>query len=216
MIGVKVDKSRWERRYRKILGRSAYARRVHTIDAAKLVVRRALATAPRDTQRFVRNLAQAANAAGLGPFPVATTRRTRYYEDYLRRLNSTIETWTWWDQKYQQEGRTGEPYYRKILKRRAQAELELRRFEQTQDAVVIFAKGRNARPTVRWKQYTGRGRIHQTRTQTIVVIHNTEAHASIVEARKKVMRNAISAVKASGGAVAHMSKGKFLKAIGER
>lgn len=221
-MNVTIDKSKWDARYRRILSRRAYARREATIVSGKAIVRLAFDTAPEDTLRFKKNLAQASNRAGVGPLPVPPTRQSKYHELYLKRLMARLEDAIRWDEKYQREDRIDQPYYRKILRRRARAELELRRFQQTQDAIVIGAGnihrggfwGEN-KATVRYKNYTGRGRIRQTRDQTVIEIHNTEAHASIVEARHKTMRNAINAVRASGGQVMRLTKKKYLQVIGE-
>ncbi|MBX3389278.1 MAG: hypothetical protein KF691_07450 [Phycisphaeraceae bacterium] len=214
MFTISIDKSKWEARYRRILSRRAFARREVAIAAAQLVARRAFATAPTDTGRFKRNLGEAANAAGLGPFLLTPTKRSRYAATYLARLMDSVSFWRHMDERYQSERRTSQPFYRKILRNRARAELELQRFQQTNDAIVIGGLYGQKDPSVRYKIYRGRGKIHQTRNTTIVEIHNTEAHASFVEARTKTMKNAISAVKASG--VARISKQRFLKALGEK
>ncbi len=221
-MSVTIDKSKWDARYRRILSRRAYARREATIVAGKAIVRIAYDQAPEDTLRFKKNLAQASNRAGVGPLPVPRTRQSRYYDLYLKRLNARLADAIKWDEKYQRENRTGQPYYRKVLRRRNRAELELRRFEQTQDAIVIGAGnihrggfwGEN-KATVRYKNYTGRGRIRQTRDQTIIEIHNTEAHASIVESKHRTMKNAINAVRAAGGSVMRLTKKRFLQVMGE-
>ncbi|MBX3380870.1 MAG: hypothetical protein KF805_12320 [Phycisphaeraceae bacterium] len=216
MFTIKIDKSRWEARYRRILSRRVYARRAAVIEAAKLVVRRAYATAPTDTGRFKKNLAEAANAAGVGPLPVIATKRSRYAEIYLSRLTESVAYWKFMDDRYQRENRTREPFYRKILRKRARAERELARFEQTNDAIVIGGLRGSKDPSVRYKLYRGSGRIVQTRNTTVVQVHNTEAHASFVERRSKVMRNAISAVKAGGAGIARLTKKKYLEVLGEK
>ena len=215
MIKVAVNKEKWDQKYRAILSKRVYARRLATIAAARAVVQHAYAHAPVDTGRFKKNLAQAANAAGVGPFPVIRTKRSRYAEKYLDRLVEEVSYWTKLDEQYQRENRTSYKYYAKILKRRAKAELELKRFEQTNDAVVIGGLWGNKTPTVRYKNYTGQGRIRQTRDQTLVTIHNTEAHANFVERRTKVMWNAIRAAKAGGGAIKKLSKKGVIAALAQ-
>lgn len=210
MITVKVDKSRWEARYKRVLSRRAFARRQIVIESARLVARRAFVTAPTDTHRFQKNLAQAANDAGVGPLPVPATNRSKFADRYLPILQSELNYWDMRRQQYEREGRTEQRYYQKIMKKLAKAQLELTRFEQTEDAVVFNAFGGKRAPSVRYKNYTGRGWIKQTRNQTIVTLHNTEAHASIVEARHRTMRNAISAVRAGGGAITRLSKKRYL------
>ncbi|MBS0186697.1 MAG: hypothetical protein JSS51_01425 [Planctomycetes bacterium] len=218
MFTVKIDRTQWDARLRRIKTRRALARREVVIEAAKLVARRAYAAAPVDTGRFRKNLAEAANAAGVGPIPVSTTKRSRYAEIYLGRLVEAVSYWTMRDEQYQRENRTNQPFYRKILRKRARAELELRRVEQTNDAIVVGGLYGQKDPTVRYKHYTGTGRIYDTSTATVVEIHNTEAHATFVESRAKVMRNAISAIKAggSGAVITRFTKKRFLKVLGER
>lgn len=211
---VTVDKSRWDARYRRILSRQAYARRAVTIENARAVCRMAYDFAPVDTGRFKKNLAEAANRAGVGPLVPLRTKRSRFADRLVPRLAEEAAYWTMRDMQYQAAGRTDEPYYRKVLRNRNRAELELRRFEQTEDAIVINAFG-GRRASVRYKVYIGRGRVRQTRTHTIVEIHNTEAHASMVEKRHKVMARAIAAVRSGGGAVGKVSKRRFLQIIGE-
>jgi hypothetical protein len=206
VIAVRVDKSKWEARYRRILSRRAYTQRVATLEAATLVARRAFATAPVDTGRFRKNLAEAANDAGVGPLPVNRTGRSRFAAVYLQRLLESVSYWTMMDERYQRERRTGQPFYAKILRKRERAELELRRFETTNDAIVIGGLYGQKDPTVRYKHYRGRGRVRQTKTRTIVELRNTEAHASIVERRTGVMRNAISAAR---GSVRQMTARKY-------
>lgn len=206
MITIKVDKSKWEARYRRILGRRAYARRQAVIEAAKLVARRAYATAPVDTGRFKKNLAEAANDAGIGPLPVNRTQKSRYAEIYLGRLMESVSYWTMMDERYQRERRTSQPFYRKILRRRARAELELQRFQGTNDAIVVGGLYGQKDPSVRYRSYKGRGRIRQTADATFVELHNTEAHATFVERRTSVMRKAISAAK---GSVRNLTRKKY-------
>jgi hypothetical protein len=214
MITLNTDKSRWDARYQRILSRRVYARRVATIENARSVCRIAYNNAPVDTGRFKKNLAEAANRAGVGPLVPIKTKRSKFADRLVPRLAEEAAYWTLRDNQYQAAGRTDEPYYRKILKNRNRAELELRRFEQTEDAIVINAFG-GRRASVRYKVYIGRGRIRQTQTRTIVEVHNTEAHASIVEKRHKVMASAIAAVKSGGGGIVKLSKRRYLEALGE-
>lgn len=116
-------------------------------------------------------------------------------------------------QQYEREDRAHQRYYQKILKNLARAQLQLTRFEQTEDAIVLNAFGGKRAPSVRYKNYTGEGWITQAGATTIVTLHNTEAHASIVESRHKTMRNALSAVRAGGGVIGRISKKRYLRLV---
>lgn len=211
MLTIAVNKEKWDKKYRKILSRAAYARRLAVIEGAKKVMQIAYATAPVDTGRFKKNMAQAANAAGVGPLHVIPTKTSRYAETYLERLVSELAYWTRMDEQYQRENRTTYKYYSKILRSKKRAQRELDRFQSVNDAVVIGGLWGNKAPSVRYKSYTGTGRIRQTRTNTLIVVRNTEAHATFVERRTKVMANALKV--GAGGMIVRMSKKKYLAAL---
>lgn len=185
--------------------------------------------APKDTTRYAGGWAQAATAAKLVAIPTPKVVPSRFADGWLDRLDDQVrkmealvkrkqETFDWWTgvlrRRYIEKGRQGKwrnDCQRKVdnaLKNLRQAEQLLKRAEEEREkfleargtAIVIFGgKKRNLKVTVRPIVYGGSGRLIQNRGSAVFLLHNREAHATIVESRKPLVRALVARAKSAGG-----------------
>lgn len=186
---------------------------------------------PRDTHRMVRGFQMAANQAGLGPFVIDQVRGSRRHLKYLRDLEEQVNAarrkvarWEGWRDGYIRQGRTGQPYYQKILRqldpnRRGtpgwalkRAEEELAKLRDADHAVVVENRGRSLKLTVRNTIYGGTGRAFETPTGSYITITNLEPHAIIQERRKRTVASLLRQSKKLG---TMKMKKAFLKHLAE-
>lgn len=204
---LKVDASKAIARTRAMTARMPEARRAVVVAAARLTLHRALATAPRDTNRYVRGWAQAGNAAGIGVFAVPELNRASNFDKIERRLRAEVDWWTRIVDRYERQGRR-DRWASQARRRLDRAKEEYERLFQAEGGAVIAinaysALGAKRGPRAMYKVYGGDGHIVRVgKHETIVVLHNKEPHSSIVERNTRNFRNAASAVRRSGVAMA--------------
>lgn len=177
------------------------ARRAAVIEMSRIIVVRALATSPRDTNRYFNGWAQAGNSAGIGRFPVLALNRSSKWSQIKYALEKQLEWWTMLDARYRAQGRK-DRWARQAAQKVERAREELRRFYQSNSAIGINIYTNSYDKPVRAlpKAYGGRGQVVDLAggRGTVVQLHNREAHASFVEKNKRVMRNAFSAFRGTG------------------
>ena len=136
--------------------------------------------APRDTNRYVRGMAEAANAAGLGPFAVPALRPGKFAAEAKVRLEKQAAKWEAIVRRYEATNRE-DKWYRRAVKTRDRAREELAKWDPY--ATIIFGgKGRKLEVTVRNKVYGGTGLRLVRDGRVVYILHNREAHASLVAA----------------------------------
>src|SRR5690606_18272200 len=94
------------------------ARHAAGLHAGQALVAALHRNSPRDTNRYVRGWAQAANAAGLGPAPVPMVRASETEERSLERLTRQLEFWARRVRALENAGRTHYKGTRKVNGRR--------------------------------------------------------------------------------------------------
>lgn len=143
---------------------------------------------PRDTNRYVRGWLEAGTAAGVGNFPAPPVVPSRVGEKLKAFFLAQFEKWDYIVRRNERSGRS-DKWTRKAIKLRDRAAEELAKYTETAIAVGVrvvdgrafsVGRGRNL-ATVRTKVYGGTGSITRNGHETIVLLHNLEAHASIVE-----------------------------------
>lgn len=160
---------------------------------------------PRDTRRYVNGWIQAGNAAGVGIFPAEAIQPSRVGEKLRQFFLKQFQEWDWIVKRYEREGRQ-DKWYRKAVKLRDRAAEELAKYTETAIAIGVrvvdgrafsVGKGRNL-ATVRNKIYGGTGSIVRNGRETLINLHNLEAHASIVEWSSRVKARAAARSRAFG------------------
>lgn len=196
---MKADNSRMAAKVRAI--RRAQPRALQEADKiiADGVVGDILIASPKDTHRYVRAMAQAANAAELGPFQVPALRPGRFAAQAKDRLESQLAFWEKWVRFYERLGGIGRAAkgYARAVKTRDRAREELAKWNPF--AIIIFGgKNRRLKVTVRDKVYGGTGTKVVRDGRVAFVLHNKEAHASIVEKRSHTVKAALAKARAFG------------------
>lgn len=204
-VAIKTDQRALRDKLRRMANASPAARREATVIIAREVMSEVMRTKHHDTNRYVNGWAMAANSAGLGIFPVRPLNKAAGYYIIQRRLVRQYNKWLLIVNRY----RATDPERRDKWVRKAERNLEraavaLERFERTQGGAVIAFDLRTAAHkgklvSIREPQiYGGQGRILDTASRTLVVLHNREAHASIVESRFRVVQSAMAKFRAIG------------------
>lgn len=171
---------------------------------------------PRDTNRYIRAWAMAGNAAGVAgaPFPVAAVQNSEFRDQLIQRLESQLGRYErsvkYWsdllEKRYYIPGRTDQwkaDAERKLataIKRLGRSQEELDKYINAEGAIVIFRKAkRGLNVTVRDKVYGGNGWVQWSNGLPLVVLHNKEGHASIIEKQHRVVSRGRSVVRGAGG-----------------
>lgn len=184
------------------------ADRVAVVEIAREFTRHVADHAPKDTNRFVRSIVQAAQDVGVKGIPLPAIKASSRYQKYLVALVAQVESNVyqrkWWERRayawYESKGRTRDKYYQKILSQiRKYQRWEIRSREELEKAkgneALIFLdehgainrlnrseKSRNI-STVRVKVYGGDGRIVVLGGTVGAVLVSREPHANFVEKR---------------------------------
>lgn len=175
---------------------------------------------PVDTARLKAGYAQAANAAGLGPFPVPAIKESKNYGAAVDKLTDQLAFWQRIVDRYEREGRT-DKWYRRAVRTRDQAAAQLAKLTKTSVVVGLFANaggpGRRLKTTVRDKVYGGTGEFRMVGGMPFYRIHNREFHATFVERGQKgnsrgnyVVKTALTKARAFG---VRRHRGKFLDTV---
>lgn len=203
-VSLTTDLSGLRREIGAIRSRGSAGRREAVVVMAGDFVTSALAIANsiRDTNRYVNGWAQAGNAVGAGPFPVRPLRPSKYLAQARKALLEQIRKFDQWAATERREkGKVSKRTQN--LQRRSREELG----KLTSTSIVFGVRGgesnRNLRVSVRDKVYGGTGQIIELNGgpnggQTIVLLHNKEAHSTIVEHNHKVRALAGARARAFG------------------
>lgn len=202
MFSVKVDASRAKAKMRALIASSPTARRASVIEMTRLTLVRGLATAKRDTNRYFNGWAKAGNSAGIGRFPVLALNRASKFDRIESRIRYEIEWWKRIVDRYQRQNRT-DKWQRQAVRRLEAAKREYERLFKAEGGAVIgintySAIGSKRTPRAIFKVYGGEGRIITMGNETLVQLHNKEAHTSMVERNTGNMRKAASAFRGAG------------------
>lgn len=235
---IKIDSSGWRRKLAKAYAKDPRAARVGVAMIAFSVCRTGHGICRKDTRRYARALAQMGNGTGIGFIPVLPVQPSKYalvIRDRLVEQVQYFETKLADQQALLQRYYPGGPpknprseYYRNLtrdirktekLLQRSKEELEKVNGEGGESSLLIggffgldyLQKGRKL-ATVRNKVYGGETHFITGRNADFVVLHNKEPHASIVEARDRIMAIAIRA--AQGGPVRRVSNRYFRDVMG--
>lgn len=179
--------------------------------------------APKDTRRFIRGVAQAANAADCGPVPIAQVRRSSRHDEFVQQLEDQALRWR--DRVEWIEGRrdylypNGAPQkvkrgslYQKLTRELEKAEKVLNRAKEelekatSGESILLFGygpgfirrqKGRKL-STVRDKVYGGTGRFVSERYAAWAELNILEPHAKFVERKYRLFYQAIGVTRVYG------------------
>lgn len=116
----------------------------------------------------------------------AKGRWIRWQNIVIRRYEAVGRTRGRWYQDAKNKLRKAEQDYQQALKVWTRASEELDKLQSHRgQAIVIFgnSKKRSLTITVRPKVYGGTGRVYSSPDRAVMVLHNREPHASIVESR---------------------------------
>lgn len=212
MVRATWDDTVFKNKLRIVRSRRDKARTKSLIQLGKRFAQVAYQISPADTRRYVNALAQACNAAGIGPLPVLPLRPSKFKDKHGQKLrrqiakyDTLLQLWygaTWTDDlPTKNAGKNGKaPKWFKRLKRyRRRAAEELAKFEGDEAGTALYIGGNTRRiATVRTKVYGGTGRIISGADDTVIYLHNKEPHANLVERRVRVIWRAIRVAKGRG------------------
>ncbi len=211
-VTVKADLSQL---YRK-LGRFRAATPKATGNALKVmmtsVMTKVIDATGNDTNRMDRAFAEAANQAGLGPFPVPVLRESRFFDENRSFLVKQLKKWTKLEEFYQETGKNllkgrppnredagkVSPYFKLIQRRRRAAADNLRKFTGTSIFVDDRRKNR-LRFTVRVTPNGGEGRFTIVGDTAVVEIKNKEPHALLVERKNRTVASTLKGAERKAG-----------------
>lgn len=206
MFTATVDSSKARAKMRAVVAAGPASRRAAVLEMTRLVLIRALATAPRDTNRYFDGWAKAGNSAGIGRFPVLPLNRNSRFDQIESRIRNEIQWWQRIVDRYRrtQPGRD-DKWTRQANRRLAAAQREYERLFSREDGAVIgintfSSLGSKRTPRAIFKVYGGEGRIIDLEggSATVVQLHNKEPHTSMVERNTHNMARAYSAFRGTG------------------
>ena len=182
------------------------------VDAVAVLTRR-------DTNRLVRGWIIAGRQVGATERAVPPVQVSKRGAEIERKLTEQVERttaiwrmWRSWQEHYQRERRTGQPYYRKITRelrkadrRRERAVEQLRLFLEADGVGVIFfdvenptQRNQNRRlSTVRTNIHGGKGEVVRTGDAAGVALTNLEPHFWVVERNPSLGHPATAAATAA-------------------
>lgn len=216
-VRVTVDTRQGREKVRGFLQRGPAARRAAVVAMVRAIMERVHTTAPRDTNRYIRAWMQAANMAGVGPFPVPKVIPAKHRDAIYEALREQERFWGMITQRYESQRRY-DKWYRQAQKKWERAREQLRKFlesEEADGAVIAinlrinrggkpgygqWGLGRGMAKEIRIlnKTYGGEGRLIDLPGSTTVHLRNKEPHASIVEHNQRVVARAYAAFRGTG------------------
>lgn len=215
MLSLRANSAGLQKRNERMLHRRQAAREVGIRALVQPALHQVVRDAPRDTRRYVTGWIQAGNGAGVSTYPLLPIRTSRFAEQFEERLKDQAQKlgylvgnaerrvkrmrgilFNWYEKwgrkdasarKFRAEVRKAEAAYQKLEQSYRRAKEEYAAYVKSRgEAVVIFGgKGRTLKITTRPKVYGGFGRVYSDADKTVMVLHNKEAHASIVESRSR-------------------------------
>lgn len=182
-----------------------------------------ITNAPKDTRRFVRGTAMAANAAECGPVPVAQVQRSNRHDEYVQQLEEQVGRWQnmveWNTGRRDYLYPNGAPQrikrsglYFKLTREIEKAEHLLMRAKEelgkatNNESILLIGygtgfsrqqKGRKL-STVREKVYGGTGRFVSEKYAAWAELNILEPHAKFVERKYRLFYQAIGVTRAFG------------------
>jgi len=173
-------------------------------------------TSPRDTNRFLRGWLLAAKDVGPIPVIIPALRATSRHSEYIKYLQQELlrlETERkavagmidfWYTSKPNRK--RGTPAYNKMTSQVRKMDKWIVRVKEElvkaggDETVLLMDKERGKRnySTVRVGIYGGEGSIRRIGGKTLVRWHNKEPHATIIERKYGIIRNAMGMVKRAG------------------
>jgi hypothetical protein len=191
MYRCRVNRKGLERKLRAMANASPEAGEAAVKIMTERALRKVLERAPRDTARYVRGWAQAGNAAGIGGFLVPPLQKAKWFDTILRAIRKEERKWAHIVASNQREGRS-DKWTRRAERNLERAREQVARFDRAPEGAVIgfnILGGKRA-PTIRHTVYGGDGRVFRVGNRTYVSLHNKEPHATLVEWRYGLMREA--------------------------
>jgi len=206
MISGGCDMSVFKRKVAALRRGSADGADAALTEIMKGVMGRILSETPKDTNRMIRGFVMAANDVGLGPFPVPDVQPSKYLPMLRSRLARQLRKLSNFAAFIKRQEGEKSKSYRKIVKNRDRAKLELESLTGT--SILILNKGRGVEFTVRNKIYGGIGYRGRTPVDGLrFTIINREPHAII---RERVSRTVASAINMFRGAGLKRAKRTFI------
>jgi hypothetical protein len=196
---IGIDASAFERKAMEATRTEAVRRRL-VVESAERLVRRQLELASEhvDTGRYMRATAEAGNAArlGLATFPLAPVGPSKMAVRMHRILINQVGLWQRRKVACEKRGEVKSKNYRRIVKMLRRSREELQKFKDNESAGVLMIGAFNnsdklATVRVNFQAYGGTGSVRSIGSSTVVMLHNKEPHASIVESRFAITRTAI-------------------------
>lgn len=206
MITGRVDTKGLELALQKIENALPTATREGVVAIAQEAVTRASQRWPIDTARSLRGWLQAANEAGLGPFPLPALRPAKWLDRITKEINEWASDAESWVKKMEQQAadRGADPLswksYRKAVKHRDRYLQMAKDLAESNGAVIGLNLNRRGdrNPSVRVKVYGGRGSAVVSKDGAAVILTNMEPHARFVEMKTRIMRTAIAEATIAG------------------
>jgi hypothetical protein len=172
---------------------------------------------PKDTNRYANGFIDAGRKAGVTDRPLLPYQRSARHEAYVEKLEKQLEgyvkvrdTWQTWQNHYISSHRTGEPYYRKIVRRLKKAEKNVTRAIRElgraygSESIIFFdreayANRRQSRSlsTVRAEPVGGRGEVVTGPHGAVTILTNMEPHAVLVNRNPNLGHPVTAAIQAT-------------------
>lgn len=199
-VTTRFDARNLHRKLQKMTNNLPAARNALVMDQGRLFMDEVLWLSEdhRDTHRNIRGWQLAANAAGVGPRSIDALQQAKWYEQYVRSIAKQYHFWLWVVKGYEKAGREKEKYLKMARRKLKTAEEALNRIKSkgAESAIVVdlFAKAGGRLTTVRLNLPThgGTGYVRTIGNRTVIIFHNREPHASLVEHRFKIVAQAHS------------------------
>jgi len=213
---TKVDASGLQKRIQLLRRNMPQISRQVAQEMNALLAWRVSETSPRDTNRFLRGWLLAAKDVGPIPVIIPALRSTSRHSEYIKYLQKELMRLEaerkglagmidfWYTSKPNRRRNT--PAYREMNARLRKLDKWIVRVKEEiakaagDETVLLMDKERGKRnySTVRVGIYGGEGAIRRIGGKTLVRWHNKEPHATIIERKYGIIRNAIGMVKRAG------------------
>lgn len=211
-----VDASGLQRRIQLLRKNMPEISRQVALEMNGLLAWRVSDTSPRDTNRFVRGWMLAAKDVGPIPVMIPAVKSTSRHAEYMKYLQKELTRLMnerkavagmidfWYTSKPNRNRNT--PAYREMSAKVRKLDKWIVRVQEEiakaggDETVLLMDKERGRRnySTVRVGVYGGEGSIRRIVGKTLVRWHNKEPHATIIERKYGIIRNAMGMVKRAG------------------
>ena len=188
---VNVNRQQLERKLRQALLASPAAREAGAREITRRVVTEVNETTHRDTNRYVRGWALAANSAGCGPIAVRQLNKSSVWEKILAKVQQDFDFWNFVVDRYERSRRVDKWKYKAVLELQ-KARDKLNQLLGTEGKAVIAFNlyGGKRAPSFRHRIYGGTGRVVRHGDRTYFELHNLEPHTTLVEWKFGILKAA--------------------------